>query len=188
MSKFVILSSSFILHPSSFILHPMLLFIIRHAWAGQFGDPDWPDDAERPLTAEGKKRFAAVVKAIAGREFCPELVVTSPLVRCRQTAELVAKGVKGTPKLVQRDELQPGSNLDALIAWTASEAADRRQIAWVGHNPDVEEMTAVLIGAPAAHLRFAKGAVAALEFPGLPRRGEGELRWLVTARVLGVRE
>lgn len=164
----------------------MILYIIRHAWAGQFGDPDWPDDSQRPLTAQGKKRFADVVKALAQRDFAPELVVTSPLTRCRQTAELVVKGVKGKPKLVQRDELQPGSNLEGLLTWTAEEGGDGQEIAWVGHNPDVEEMTAALIGDPGSHLRFAKGAVAALQFPGLPKLREGELRWLVTAKILGV--
>jgi phosphohistidine phosphatase len=164
----------------------MLLYVIRHAWAEPYGYPDWPDDAERPLTAEGKKRFADIVKSLASRSFAPELIATSPLVRCRQTAELVVKGLKGKPKLVEREELRPGSNLDVLLAWTAQEAGEHKELAWVGHSPDVENLATALIGDPGAHIRFSKGAIAAIEFPALPGLREGELRWLVTAKVLGV--
>lgn len=164
----------------------MILYIIRHAWAVPPDDPNWPDDAQRPLTDEGRKRFAKLVKALVRRGCAPELVATSPLVRCRQTAELVVKALKGKPRLVARDELQPGSNLEAMLAWTAAEASACPEIAWVGHAPDVELMTAALIGDPGCHIRFAKGAVAAIEFPGLPKLGDGELRWLVTGKVLGV--
>jgi len=166
--------------------YPMLLYLIRHAWAGQFGDSEWPDDTQRPLTSPGKKRFDKMVKALARRGFAPTLVATSPLVRCRQTAELVVKRVPGEPKLVQRDELQPGGDLERLLAWTTEEAGNYQEIAWVGHNPDIEEMAAALLGNPNVHIRFAKGAIAALEFPVVPRLREGELRWLVTAKILGV--
>jgi len=165
----------------------MLLYIIRHAWAEEYGDPRWPDDAARPLTEEGTRRFAEMIKALVPRGFAPELVATSPFVRCRQTAELVAKGVKGKkPKLVERIELQPGCDFQGLLVWTAEAAADRAQLAWVGHCPDVENLTSALIGDPGSHLRFSKGAIAAIEFPGVPKFREGELRWLVTAKVLGV--
>jgi len=49
----------------------MDLFIIRHAWAGHFGDPAWPDDAKRPLSDEGRKRFANMVKKLADRGLTP---------------------------------------------------------------------------------------------------------------------
>jgi phosphohistidine phosphatase len=163
----------------------MILYIIRHAWAGHFGDPEWPDDFQRPLTAKGKNRFVQVVQALADRGFRPEIVATSPLVRCRQTAEIVVEQVTDAPGLVQLDELRPHSDLGGLIAWTAREAAACGEVAWVGHAPDVGEMTAALIGQPGAIIRFAKGAVAAIEFEEQPQIGQGELRWLVTAKMLG---
>ena len=163
----------------------MDLFIIRHAWAGHFGDPAWPDDAKRPLSDEGRKRFAKVVHVLAERGFAPAVVATSPLVRCRQTAEIIARQIAGKPRLVARDELSPGSDLDKILAWTAAYAANEEQVAWVGHAPDVGELTAALIGDGSSNLDFAKGAVAAIEFDGLPTRRQGELRWLVTAKILG---
>jgi len=162
----------------------MIVYIVRHARAGQYGDPAWPDDDQRPLTDEGAERFTRVVEALGRRGFAPEVVATSPLVRCRQTAEIVAGGVPGRPEVVELDALEPGSDLAGLLDWTAQQADRYRQVAWVGHAPDVGRLTALLIGAAEGGIRFAKGAVAAIDFEDLPRRNEGELRWLVTAKML----
>ncbi len=76
----------------------MKLYIVRHAWAGEHGDPRYPDDRLRPLTEEGSRRFATVVKKLVDRGFRPRLVATSPLLRCLQTAEIVAEHVPGRPR------------------------------------------------------------------------------------------
>ncbi len=163
----------------------MELYIIRHAWAGHYGDPEWPDDFDRPLTEEGKERFAEVVARLVERGFAPEIIATSPLVRCRQTAELVAAGVPGDPPVVERGELEPGSDFDAMLAWTAEQAETYDRIAWVGHAPDVSHLACGLIAEARAWIRFAKGATAAIRFDDTPRPGEGKLCWLATAKLLG---
>ncbi len=163
----------------------MHLYIIRHAWAGHAGDPDWPDDDQRPLTEEGKARFAAVVRKLAKRGFAPQYVVTSPLTRCLQTAELVVAGTQGKPSLVQRNELRPGGDWRKLLPWTARHAKDVEELAWVGHAPDVGYITAEFLGAQAESIDFAKGAVAALWFDESPELRAGELCWLATAKLLG---
>ena len=163
----------------------MDLYIIRHAWAGHYGDPDWPDDSQRPLTVEGKARFVQVVARLVKRGFAPQLIATSPLVRCLQTARIVAEGLAGDPQVVELEDLMPGSDLEDLLRWTGEQAAEYDQIAWVGHAPDVGRLTADLIGETDGWIRFAKGAVAAVRFDDLPRIGQGELRWLVTAKLLG---
>jgi len=163
----------------------MILYIIRHAWAEEQDGSAWADDCQRPLTLEGQERFAQVVKALAQRGFAPQLVATSPLVRCRQTADLVATHVPGRPKVVERNELVPESDLAGILRWTGSQAGDIEEVAWVGHAPDVGFLVAALIGDEESSIRFAKGAIAAIRFPGPPGIGEGELHWLVTAKVLG---
>jgi len=163
----------------------MILYIVRHAWAGHYGDPQWPDDFQRPLSEEGRRRFAQVVAELAGRGFRPEVVVTSPLVRCRQTAETIAEQLAGKPEVVEHDGLLPGNSLKSILQWTARRSDRYGEIAWVGHAPDVGRMTAELIGAPDGWIRFGKGSVAAVRFHESPSAGEGELRWLVTAKVLG---
>jgi len=162
----------------------MLLYIIRHAPAGSPDDPAWPDDRQRPLSEEGRQRFAKLVRWLAARDFAPELIVTSPLVRCRQTAELVAAGIAGRPEVVPRDELAPGSDLKGLLKWTARHKRRPDQVAWVGHAPDVGRLTAALIGQGGAAIDFSKGAVAALRFDDGPAAGQGELRWLVTPKLV----
>jgi phosphohistidine phosphatase len=163
----------------------MDLYIIRHAWAGHFGDPQWPDDRLRPLTLEGRQRFAQMIENLAGRGFAPQLVATSPMTRCRETAQIVAAGVADAPQIVALDALLPGSDLEELLAWTARQTQRHEQIAWVGHAPDVGRLAAALIGDSDGWIHFGKGNVAALRFDGPPGIGAGELRWLVTAKLLG---
>jgi phosphohistidine phosphatase len=158
------------------------LYIVRHAWAGEHGDPRYPDDSLRPLTDEGRKRFRRVAKALAERGVEPTVVATSPLVRCRQTADVLGEALAAAPEIVPRTELAPGGDIGALIEWTQTQEGD---IAWVGHAPDVNNLLAHLIADDCVSVRFAKGAVAAIEFADRIDLGAGELRWLVTARILG---
>ncbi len=163
----------------------MELYIVRHAWAGHFGDPEWPDDDQRPLTDDGKERFARLVGIVAPRGFDPQVIASSPLVRCRQTADLVAQGVPSKPDVVELHALAPSGNFDALLQWTASQARRHQRIAWVGHAPGVGRMVAVMIGSSGGWIRVAKGSIATVRFDGPPKIGAGELRWLVTAKLLG---
>jgi phosphohistidine phosphatase len=162
----------------------MFIYIARHAWAAERGDPRWPDDSLRELTPEGIERFTKVVKALAGRGFEPGRIATSPYTRCRQTADIVAKHVDRRPKIDELEALEPGSQLEPLLEWTNNQAGE--DVCWVGHSPDVEELAAALIGDGAACLRFAKGAVAAIGYGEQAIRGSGELYWLVTAKSLGL--
>lgn len=158
----------------------MKIYIVRHAYAGESGDPRWSDDALRPLTAKGAKRFRRVARRLAELGVAPTAIATSPLVRCGQTAEILQQALPDAPPLVELTALAPGSRLADLLAWTEEQGGD---VAWVGHAPDVSELTAALIGAGAA-LRFAKGACAAVEISPPLAPGHGELRWLAPPKLL----
>lgn len=162
----------------------MHLYIIRHAWAYEHGDPRWPDDSQRPLEDEGAERFSRVVELLRERGFAPDLIATSPYVRCRQTAEIAAAHSTQSPQITELDALCPGSDFAALIAWTREQQVD--SVAWVGHAPDVSLLTAALIGDGDALIRFAKGSVASLRIDGPVGPGCGELQWHATAKLLGV--
>ena len=71
----------------------MDLYIVRHAWAADRDDPRWPEDDLRPLTEAGKERFAQMAAMLVDRGMKPELIATSPLVRCVETAQFLAAGV-----------------------------------------------------------------------------------------------
>jgi len=160
----------------------MNLYIVRHAWAEQRGDPRWPDDRKRPLTEDGQERFARVVEVLAERGVAPAVIATSPLKRCRQTADILARHLPESPKVVPLDVLAPGSDLRDLAAWTNDQEGD---VAWVGHAPDVGLLAAALIGKGGQGIRFAKGASAAIRFDEPVEPAAGELYWLVTAKMLG---
>lgn len=161
----------------------MHLFIVRHAFAGQRGDPAYPNDDLRPLTKKGRKRFARLIKRLAQGDFAPAAIATSPLVRCRQTADIIAERLELEHAVVELDALCPHSELGELVEW--SNRQDAEMVAWVGHSPDVEELAAALLGARDGALRFAKGAVAAIEFDDDVQPGGGELVWMATPKALG---
>ena len=161
----------------------MLLYIVRHGLAGQHGDPNYPNDDLRPLTKKGRKQVSKLAKKLARRGFAPTLVVTSPLVRCRQSAEEICQRLSPEPELAESEHLRPGSSFEALISWTNDQGVE--DVAWVGHAPDVDDMGAILLGGRAGSIVFAKGAVAAIEFDGKIAVGRGQLCWLLRPDVLG---
>jgi phosphohistidine phosphatase len=163
----------------------MFIYIVRHAWAYEHGDPRWPDDSQRPLEDEGAERFARVVKRLLDRGFEPAAIATSPYVRCRQTADIVAAHAEGSPDVVELPALEPGSDFATLCEWT-QQHADGESVAWVGHAPDVSLLAAALTGDGGAGIRFAKGAVAAIRVDDEVGPACGELHWLATAKLLGV--
>jgi phosphohistidine phosphatase len=164
----------------------MDLFIIRHAWAGDRDDAKYPDDALRPLTDEGRERFAKMVEFLVPRGLKPRVIATSPMLRCRQTAEILAKALGDKTKLVECKHLLPGGDPKKLFAWTDEYASGIEQAAWVGHAPDVGFIATLLLGQDDGWINFKKGAIAAIRSNDSPDFGRGELQWLVTAKVLGV--
>src|SRR5262245_5595102 len=129
----------------------MFIYIARHAWAGERGDPRWPDDSLRELTPEGIDRYTKVVKALAARGLAPSRIATSPYSRCVQTPQIIAKHIEGQPKIDELEALEPGSDLESLLEW--SRAQDDANTCWVGHSPDVEQLAADLIGDGTSRIR-----------------------------------
>lgn len=161
------------------------LYLVRHAVAAERG-PAFPDDAARPLTPEGIERFR---KAVAGlRAFGVELdlVLTSPFVRAHETAELLCARFKPKPRLVVADALAPGHRPAQVVsAIDQHMAAGKRwsRVALVGHEPDLGELAARLLGARGA-VAFKKGAVCRIDVDRALPGGPGTLRWFLTPAVL----
>lgn len=160
---------------------PTELYLVRHAIAAERGE-DWPHDDKRPLTARGVARFKECVDALASMDVAVDEIFTSPLVRARQTAELLASGLPGKPAVKILDVLAPGHAPGSVLAQLAK-AARRRRIALVGHEPDLGELAAHLIGAGRA-LPFKKGGVCRIDVESLTSRRPAALTWFVTPRLL----
>lgn len=160
---------------------PSSLYLVRHAIAAERGD-DWPDDDKRPLTERGIARFKEVVAGLESLGVELDEVFTSPLVRAKQTADLLAAGVKSKPPVRILEALSPGHGPPAVLAQLAK-VAKRRRIALVGHEPGLGELAAHLIGAGRA-LPFKKGGICHIEVESLTSRRAGALTWFVTPRML----
>lgn len=160
----------------------MTVYIVRHAWAEEHDEAVYPNDDQRPLTRKGCKRFRRLARRLAKRGMDVAQIATSPLVRCRQTADLLAEEMSGEATVTELDALRPESQLDSLLDWTRQQ--DGKDVAWVGHAPDVDRLAASLVGDEKASIQFDKGAVAAIDFNGPPAAGQGVLRWLAVAELL----
>jgi len=163
----------------------MQLLVVRHAIAFERDAKRWPDDNERPLTAEGIKkarRAAAGLKRIAQR---PALVLTSPLVRARDTAVILTQAARW-PEAVQCDAFAPGKSPQEMLAALRREGAGAECVAVVGHQPGLGKLLALCLrGDPRPEgFELKKGAVLCLSFDGPPRAGQGTLTALLPPRAL----
>ena len=159
----------------------MTLYFLRHgiaadreAWEG--------DDASRPLTDEGCKAMEHEAKALARLELNPDLIITSPLKRAKQTAKILAERLSAEKRLVEDGRLAESFDTRALAA-ILSEWRDAKSIVLVGHEPDFSETISRVIGGGRIDLK--KGGIArvAVTDPSAP---SGELVWLIAPKVLGV--
>ena len=93
------------------------VYLVRHAVAAERG-PRFPDDRLRPLTEGGVDKFTRAVAGLARLGVTLDVVLTSPLVRARQTADLLAAGLRPRPALVEIEDLAPGRPVAGVIAAT----------------------------------------------------------------------
>lgn len=160
---------------------PSELYLVRHAIAAERGD-EWPDDTKRPLTERGISRFKDVVAGLVLIDVAIDEIFTSPLVRAKQTADLLAAGLDSKPSVKLLEALAPGHAPSTVMSQLAK-AAKRRRIALVGHEPDLGELAAHIIGAQRA-LPFRKGGVCRIDIEGLTSRRAGALVWFAPPRML----
>ena len=158
----------------------MRVLIIRHAIAVPRGTPDIPDD-ERPLTRAGEKRFRQAARGLARIADRPDALLTSPLPRAARTAELAAKAW-GKVKPTDTPALAGGELRDVLKA--IEEQGAEATVAVVGHEPQMSELLARLLGTNKAdRLTLRKGGAAMVDVAGPVAEG-GHLLWYVTPRIL----
>ena len=158
------------------------LYLVRHAIAAERG-PAFPDDRLRPLTPEGIHRFRKSVAGLAVIGVELDVILTSPLTRAEETAVLLSAGFKKRVPVETLDALAPGGKPAAVIDALGRQARRRRRIALVGHEPDMGELAARILGAR-GQLEFRKGAVCAIDVNSATPAGPGTLRWLLPPRVL----
>jgi len=159
------------------------IYIVRHAIAEEQSASG--RDQDRALTADGKKKMKRAARGLATLGVLPERIVTSPLVRARQTADIVAEAFPGVP-IDLCETLAPGVDERALTRVLNQRYAGL-SVALVGHEPDLSELLSYwLTGSRHAfETRFKKGAVACIAVDDLPPTGKAVLEWFMTAAQLG---
>ncbi len=157
------------------------LYLVRHAVAAEAGR-EYPDDSLRPLTPDGMAKFGKEAGALASMEVTIDRIYSSPLVRARQTAEILADSLSNHPPVQIIDALAPDGTVNEVMNAIARAGRDTR-IALVGHEPGMGAMAARLIGGSAA-IPFKKGAVCRIDVDGLPPGSPGELRWFLTPKLM----
>jgi len=156
----------------------MDLFLIRHAQAASLMDAGVIEDANRPLTDAGKNQAKEITACFQRRKIQPSVLVSSPLLRARGTAEWMVKDWAGAPELRICEELSPGGKRRGLARFLKDLGAEK--VALVGHQPDLGEFAAWLIGSRKAQIDIAKAGVACIHCDDNPGKGEGMLEWLIT--------
>jgi phosphohistidine phosphatase len=155
------------------------LLIVRHAIAVERGDPAYPWDDDRPLTSEGIHKFRLAARGLKELGIRPERILSSPLVRARQTAEILRDTVAPDLELTIEPHLEPGADFQSTARVLL--AHPEETIAIVGHEPHVSGFTAFLLAGSSAQssLLFKKGAAALVAFHGKLQPGNGTLEWLM---------
>jgi phosphohistidine phosphatase len=157
----------------------MDLYLIRHADAAPLGEGGITQDEVRPLTEKGQEQARLLSSGLNGRGIGLRMVLTSPLLRARQTAEgMLHEWPHPAPELRTCDELAPGGKRRKLSRFLRQVGSDK--VALVGHQPDLGEYAAWLIGGKKAHVELAKAGVAYVVCNPPLRKRDGTLVWLVT--------
>ncbi|HSY17919.1 MAG TPA: phosphohistidine phosphatase SixA [Candidatus Acidoferrales bacterium] len=168
----------------------MNLYILRHGIASDPGEDGLPKrlpDAERPLSMKGKQRLGDVTWAMRKMELTFDAVLSSPLLRARQTAQMVTEALGAEHKIVFSDHLAPEGSPKALIEQVNGLQAPLENVLLVGHEPYLSRFIALLTtGGTTAEIDLRKGGLARLEVAELRYARCATLRWLVTPKQMSL--
>jgi phosphohistidine phosphatase len=163
----------------------MKVYLLRHAIAESRDPERYPVDADRPLTREGRRKMEQAARGMRAIGFRFDLVLTSPLVRARETARLVVPVFRPRPPLRALRPLSPGGGSGGVFAALGSLPAGA-SVLLVGHEPDLSRLAGAMIVDPRTDLalELKKGGLCRIDFEGTPRPGQGRLLLHLTPRVL----
>ena len=163
----------------------MDLYVIRHATAQQLGKKNSFTDRKRALTADGRNKVREAAKGLRKLGVEVDLILTSPLVRAVETAEIFAAALKLEKKNIsQTDNLEPGASASKLFA-EIKKSAGVESIAIIGHQPDMSELIVKIVqGKSKMSLPLKKGGVCYIRVTETVPALKGSLEWLLTPKQL----
>jgi phosphohistidine phosphatase len=165
----------------------MNLYVLRHGIAADPTSFGLTADADRRLTLEGERKVRQVAQAMQALELSFDLILSSPYLRARQTAEIIAEAFKASKKLEFNEALAPGGSSKKLI-----ELLNRRQpapesVLLSGHEPDLSELISLLLsGNEGLSITMKKGGLCKLTIQTLKHGRCASLEWLLTPKQMGL--
>jgi len=165
----------------------MDLYIIRHGLAHPLGQKNDFTDEKRMLTAQGRDRMREIAKGLRKLEVRPEMILTSPFARARETAEIVADSLAVDAKMLMlTSNLAPGSPFENVLA-EIKEKKHVESIALVGHEPDLGELAGLIVSGDSAFaLPLRKGGACCIHVTERIPSFRGVLVWLLTPKQLRI--
>ncbi|MBE9076710.1 phosphohistidine phosphatase SixA [Romeria aff. gracilis LEGE 07310] len=160
---------------------PTEVYLIRHGIAAERGT--YADDTQRPLTQRGRVKTVAIAQRLKQWGLRFDRMLTSPLVRARQTAEILQAA--GLANRAERFEpLVPGGQLQTWLDWLAVQPDDLRSLALVGHEPDLSSWGERLVnGETNERWVLKKAGIIGLQLPvGESAIANSQLFWLAPPR------
>jgi phosphohistidine phosphatase len=158
----------------------MQAYLLRHGIAEE--ERSGLSDADRALTQDGRRKLRQTLNTASLADVQPTLILTSPLKRAVETAEIAQKvlGYKG--ELVRTESLLPDSSVEEVweeIRTHRNQAA----VVLVGHDPLFTNLAGYLLGAPDLQIDVKKGSVVRIDFESFPSKPKGILRWFLIAKL-----
>jgi phosphohistidine phosphatase len=161
------------------------VYLLRHAIAATPDAERYPNDDDRPLTREGRRRMEQAARGMRALELKFDLVLTSPLVRARETAKLAIRPFRPRPPIKVLRPLSPGGGAGGILAGLTSLPGDA-SVLLVGHEPDLSGLAGALLlqHRDEFSIEFKKGALVRIDFDAAPRLGAGRLIHHLPPKVL----
>ena len=160
----------------------MDLYLLRHAIAVERVSANPADDSQRPLTPEGMEKMRQGARGIKALELSFDLVLSSPYLRARETAEIVMKdvGIKNN-SLMLTENLTPDASFEGIVREINVHSPKPRSILLVGHEPHLSGLVSFLLtDGQGIAIDFKKGGLCPLSAPKTLAAGSAALRWLLT--------
>ena len=165
----------------------MNIYILRHGIAAERGTPGYATDADRPLTPEGERKLQLVAEAMKALELGFDLILSSPYLRARQTAEVVAAALDLSKKLEFSDSLVPDGSTYLLVEQLNRLAPAPENVLLVGHEPYLSVLVSLLItGKERSCVVLKKGGFCKLTAESLKHGRCAALAWLLTPKQMAL--
>jgi phosphohistidine phosphatase len=165
----------------------MNLYLLRHGLAVEPGTPGYAQDADRPLTPEGEGKLWKIAEGLEALGLSFDRILSSPYVRARQTAEIVAEALRAKKKLEFTDTLTPGGSRKKLIELLTHLDPAPEDVLLVGHEPYLSELISLFVSGDAdLSITMKKAGLCKLSIQTLRPGRCATLEWLLTPKQMAM--